>query len=456
MAERVKNDNLRLIESGPVAGAIIRLALPMMVGMIAQLVYNMTDTFFIGQTGDPNMVAGISLTFPLFMLSQGIGNIFGVGTSSYISRKLGEKRFEDAKQTNAVSFYTTVAVGIAVTLIVMLFKTPILRVIGTSDVTFQYADDYFSIINIFLIFAMLNIALSSQIRSEGATGKAMIGMLLGIVLNIILDPIFIIVFNWGAAGAAWATVAGSILSVSYFLLHLSSKKSLLSIKPKDFKPEKQMLQEIFLIGLPAALSEVIMSVALILNNIIAAAYGDYVVAGSGINLRVVSVCFMLVMALAMGFQPFAGFNYGATNYRRLREGFMITLLYTTLLAWFFAGVFIVFGKNILMVFIQDELTINAGVAIMRAFIWGIPFLGVQMTMMVSFQALGKSRAATIVMLGRQCLFYVPSLFILNYLWGFSGFIYAQPIADILTAVISVVFGLPLYREIGLLKNKGEK
>jgi putative MATE family efflux protein len=445
-------DNLKSLEEGPVARTIIKLALPMMVGMVAQLVYNLTDTFFIGQTGNPHMVAGISLTFPLFMLSQGIGNIFGVGASSYISRKLGEKRYEEAKQTNAVSFYTNVVIGIIVTAMLMVFKDPILRVIGTSGVTFTYADDYFSIINIFLIFALLNIALAGQIRSEGAVTRAMIGMILGITVNIILDPIFILWLNWGAAGAAWATVAGNIVSVDYFLLHLASQKSLLSIKPKDFKPNKQMYQEIIKIGFPAALSNILMSAALILNNIIASGYGDYVVAGSGINLRVVSLCFMLVMALAMGFQPFAGFNYGAKNYQRLWDGFKITLLFTTLLAWFFAVLFILFGRDILMIFIKDELTVNAGAAIMHAFIWGIPFLGVQMTIMVSFQSLGKSRAATITTLGRQCLFYIPSLFILNYLWGFNGFIYAQPIADIVTAIIAVILAIPLYKEIRILKK----
>jgi putative MATE family efflux protein len=446
------NNNLELIAHGPIASTIIRLALPMMISMLAQIIYNLTDTFFVGQTGNPDMIAGILITFPLFILSQGIGNIFGVGASNYISRKLGENNPDEAKRTNAVAFYTNILTGILFMIVILLFKTSLLHLIGTSNATFRYADDYFSIIAFFLPFSMLNIALAGQIRSEGAVNRAMIGMVLGIILNIILDPFFILILNWGAAGAAWATVIGNIVSVSYFIIYFLSKQSLLSISPRQCKPNKRMYLEIIKIGIPASLSNVIMSVVLILNNIIAAGYGDHVVAGSGINLRIVSVCYTMIMALAMGFQPFAGFNYGAKNYKRLRDGMIITFLYATILACFFVGIVIIFGRNLLMFFINDDATIQAGIKIMYAFIWGIPFLGISMTLTIAFQAFGKSKEATIVTLGRQCLFYIPSLYLLNYLWGFDGFIYTQSIADIVTTIIAIILAFPLLKEIGFQKQ----
>jgi putative MATE family efflux protein len=449
------DNNLELIAHGPIASTIIRLALPMMISMLAQLIYNLTDTFFVGQTGNPDMIAGILITFPLFILSQGIGNIFGVGASNYISRKLGENNPDEAKRTNAVAFYTNILTGILFMVIILLFKPPLLHLIGTSNATFQYANDYFSIIAFFIPFSMLNIALAAQIRSEGAVNRAMIGMVLGIILNIILDPLFILILNWGAAGAAWATVIGNIVSVSYFIIYFFSKQSLLSISPNQCKPNKRMYLEIIKIGIPASLSNVIMSIVLILNNIIAAGYGDHVVAGSGINLRIVSVCYTMIMALAMGFQPFAGFNYGAKNYKRLRDGTVITFLYTTILACFFVGIVIILGRNLLMLFINDDATIQAGIKIMHAFIWGIPFLGIAMTLTIAFQAFGKSKAATIVTLGRQCLFYIPSLFLLNYLWGFDGFIYTQSIADIMTTIIAIILAFPLFKEIGFIKQGRE-
>jgi putative MATE family efflux protein len=443
----MKYNSLELMETAPVGKSIIRLALPMMLGMIAQMVYNMTDTFFIGQTNDPNMVAAISLTFPLFMISQGLGNIFAVGASSYISRVLGAKNLDEAKHSNAVSFYTTAILGVFITIILFIFKTPILKVIGTSDVTFSYADDYFSIISAFILFAIVNVALSGQIRSEGATDKAMNGMLLGIIINIVLDPVFILWFGWGVAGAAWATIIGIIASVIYFVIHFMSKNTMLSIKLRDFKPNAVMYSEILKIGIPAALSHVVMTAAAIFTNRIAAGYGDFVVAGSGVSMRVASICFTLVMALAMGYQPFAGYNYGAKNFDRLREGLKITMIYTTALCCFFTVFFAFFGKFFVYVFIKDEKTVEAGAKLLQAFIWGLPFLGIQMTFMVTYQALGKPMLATIVTMGRQFLVYLPLLLIFNHFWQFNGYIYSQPIADIITTGIAAALSSFVFKEI---------
>ncbi|MDR0553811.1 MAG: MATE family efflux transporter [Treponema sp.] len=436
--------NIALMESAPVAKSIIKLALPMMLGMIAQLVYNITDTFFIGQTGDPNMVAGISLTMPLFIFTQGIGNVFGVGASSYISRLLGARKTEQAKQTNSVSFYTTICVGLVFTALIFLFKNPVLRLSGASDATFVYANEYFSIIGAFTVVSLINISLSGQIRSEGATNTAMYGMLIGIVLNVILDPVFILVLGWGAAGAAWATIIGGAASALFLVLHVLSEKSFLSISPRAFKPSTEVYAEILKIGLPSAISSMVMSFSAAFSNRIAASYGDFVIAGKGVTLRVESISFMLIMALAMGYQPFAGFNYGAKNFRRLTSGFRVTLLFSTALALFFSGVFALFGKPLIGLFISDSATIDAGWKFMRAFLIGLPVMGIQMTLMVTFQALGKPVLSTIVSLGRQCLFYLPLLFILNHIWQFEGFMYSQPLADILTALAAVLLGLKMF------------
>jgi putative MATE family efflux protein len=409
----------------------------MMFSMIAQMVYNMTDTFFIGQTGDPNMVAGISLTMPLFLVSQGVGNIFSVGASSYISRMLGARQNETAKRTNAVSFWTTMATGALITAALLLFRRPILRLIGTSEATFGHADGYFSIISAFTIFAIGSISLSGQIRSEGATDKAMRGTLIGIAINIALDPVFILALGMGTAGAAWATIIGQAASLVYLLAYFRPGNSMLSVSPRDFRPTRAMYGEILKIGLPAALSNIVMSLALALRNRVASGYGDLTVAGMGVTVRVESISFMLIMALSFGYQPFAGFNYGAKNYKRLRDGLKVTLVYTTGLALFFLGVFAAAGRGIIQFFINDEATVNAGARFLHAYLFALPVMGVQMTIMVTFQALGKPVLATIVSLGRQCLFYIPLLYILDAMFGFEGFVYSQPIADACTSVIAV-------------------
>jgi putative MATE family efflux protein len=449
----MKNDNISLMERERPAVAIIRLALPMMLAMIAQMIYNMTDTFFIGQTGDPNMVAGISLAMPLFMVSQGVGNIFGVGASSYISRLLGARKGKEAKQAGSVAFWTTLGMGLLITAALFLFRTPFLRISGASEVTFPYADSYFSIINTFIMVALLNISLSGQMRSEGATAKATQGMLIGIVLNVILDPVFILALDWGVAGAAWATVIGTIASVLYYCLHFVSRHTVLSIHPADFKPSARLYAEILKIGIPAALSNIAMTVCFIFRNRVAASYGDYVIAGSGINQRVGSISFMLIMALAMGYQPFAGFNYGAKDYKRLKAGFRVTIVYATLLSLLFTVGFALWGRNIITLFIRDTATIDAGTKLLHALLWSLPFVGIQMTMMVTFQALGKSVLATIVTLGRDFLFYLPLLFMFNHLWQFDGYMYSQPVADGLTTCVALALSVRLFKQ---LENREEK
>jgi putative MATE family efflux protein len=449
-----KVGGIELMESAPVAQSILKLAIPMMLGSVAEMIYNMTDTFFIGQTGDPNMVAGISLAMPLFMVSQGIGNIFAVGASSYISRMLGAKNFDEAKRTNAVSFYVTFGLGALFTVLLIFLRTPILHLIGTSETTFPFASDYFTIISTFIAFGMLSVSLNGQIRSEGASSKAMKGMLIGIVANIILDPLFILFFNWGVAGAAWATIIGQILSVVYYVYYFVKGGSILSIHIKDFKPNTKMFGEVLKIGVPSAVTHIIMTIAVILTNIIAAAYGDHVVAGNGISMRITMICFTLIMAMAFGFQPFAGYNYGARNIKRLTSGLKITMIYTSALAVFFTIVFFFCGRFIITFFIRDEQTILVGSKILRAFLLGLPFLGIQMTLMITFQALGKAIQSTIINLGRQFIIYLPLLFFLNTKFGFNGFIYAQPVADIATTCISAVLSVSLIRSIHKIHENG--
>ena len=452
MGTKKKYTGVELMDSAPVGTAIIRLAMPMMLAMLAQSIYNMTDMFFIGQTGDPNMVAAIALVNPLFMLSQALGNIFATGGSSYISRMLGAKKSEEAKHASAVSFCCAFCVGALLTVILMIIKPQALRLIGASEATYAHTNDYFSVVCMFMAVAAAGGVMSGQMRSEGASQKAMILQLVGIVLNIILDPIFILWFKMGTGGAAWATIAGQLVAFAYGVRYFLSKGTTLSIKPVDFRPNGQMMKQILSIGIPAGLSNIIMSASQILGNRILAGYGDHVIAGSGVHMRVTGLFFMVIFALVQGYQPFAGYNYGAKHYDRLRQGFKLTLIYATVLCIAGSIVLRLFGAGLIRFFIDDEKTIEAGVTIMRVFVYGIPFIGLQVMMMVSFQAFGKPIQSTIITMGRQCLFYLPLILLLDHFFGFEGFIWAQPSADILTTGIAVLLGLSLFR---LMKEKDE-
>jgi putative MATE family efflux protein len=302
-------------------------------------------------------------------------------------------------------------------------------------------------------FAVTGAVFSGLMRSEGATGKAMMLQLAGIALNIVLDPLFILVFRWGTSGAAWATVAGQLASFIYGVAYFCSKKSMLSIGFKNNKPSAVILRELFFIGVPAGIANVLMSIASILGNRVAASYGDYVVAGFGVQMRIASLCFMFVFGLSMGYQPFAGFNYGAKNFERLKKGFKLTLLYSTIICAAGSIVFFFAGDFLIRIFIDDPQTVEAGASMLRAFILGLLFLGIQVTFTTTFQALGKGTAAMIISLGRQLLFYVPALYLLDFLFGFNGFIFVLPVADVCTALLVLLLGIPLVKI--LRQPKGE-
>ncbi|MDR1262438.1 MAG: MATE family efflux transporter, partial [Oscillospiraceae bacterium] len=424
-SQQVSQKKLELLENAPVSRAIFLLALPTMMGMAVQMLYNLTDTFFIGMTGNSLLVAGISLASPLFMILQGVGNIFAIGSASLISRQLGAKEMESAKRTSAVAFYTTLALGIVLTWLLIAFKTPLLHSVGTSDLTFSPTNDYFTIIAWFALPSVLNIALTGQMRAEGATLQATIGMSIGIVANIILDPIMILGMHMDAAGAAWATVIGHCCSLSYNLYHFMSGKSVLSIRPAHFKPSAFTYGQTLKIGAPASLSQVVMSVSMVLSNVVASGFSDAFVAGIGIFMRVGGLCLSLLFGLTMGYQPFAGYNFGAKKFSRLREGLKVTTLLSTALACVFAVLFYTRGEAIIRMFIQDPETVRAGTKLLRALVIAMPLVGLQLTLGTTFQALGQSVNAMIITLGRQCLLYLPLLYTLPRFFGETDFADAQ-------------------------------
>jgi Na+-driven multidrug efflux pump len=257
----------------------------------------------------------------------------------------------------------------------------------------------------------------------------------------------------GIAGAAWATVLGAAVSDIYFIAFFRSEKSILTLSTAEMKPNRVMLADIMKIGIPAAASNIVMSASAILSNNFAAAYGDHVVAASGVSLRVCSLAFMILMGLALGFQPFAGYNYGAGNIKRLTKGLKVTLIYGIVVSVAFTVLFYNFGRQVIELFIDDLATIDAGEKIMRAFIIGMPAIGVQVTLMVTFQALGKPVRAAIVTMGRQCLFFIPLLIVLNSRFGFDGYVFAQPLADIMTTGIALALAVTMIKSFRKLETK---
>lgn len=443
----MQDKNFELMEKAPVSRAILKLSIPTVLSTIVSLLYNLTDTYFIGLLDDPVQLGAISLAFPVFLVIQAVGNIFGNGAPSYISRCLGSKQFDEVKKTSSVSVYIGVITTLAMTGLYFIFMNPILNSLGTSAETLAPTRDYLNIIVGFGFVLTLQVILPAFLRAEGKINEAVIGMVIGTVLNIILDPIFILVFHQGVAGAAWATIIGNACAVIYYLIVYFKGKTTLSIKPRDFKPSVRILTEVLKIGLPASVAQIVMSFSNILLNNLAAGYGDYVISAYGVAGKMISMVFMIAVGYVSGYMPFAGYNYGANNIKRMMSAMKFTLITSTAGCLVLLIPFVGLSHAFMSAFTSNELIIQTGTMFLNAQAFAIPLLGVQLTMMCTFQATGKAVHALIVNLGRQCFFYIPLLFLMNRLFQLPGLMYAQTVADVLTTIVAVLLSISLLRKL---------
>ncbi len=432
----MKTDRIELLANAPVTKAIMVMSLPVVLGMMVQVLYNLVDTFFIGKLGDPNQLAAANLAMPVFILMMALGGMIGTGASSYISRSLGEKKQEQADKTLTIGFVLCILLGAVVSVVGILFLNPLVSVLGASDDTSGFTADYVLVLFLGGIPIIANYAMGQLLRAEGDAMGSMLGMFLGTVTNIILDPIFIFVFGMGVKGAAIATVLGNLISLSYYLLHYAQHKTVLQIEPKLFSFDKTILREIFSIGIPSSLSQVLMGGALIVLNNIAAGYSDIVVAGLGVSTRIISIGTFIFMGFAAGCQPLVGYNYGARNFSRVREIIVQGIIITSMIGVVLSILLGVFAKSITGVFTSTPEVVATATIILRALILSLPFVGGQMLSTITVQALGKALPALFLSISRQGLFFLPLLLLLNALFGFKGFIYAQPITDALMLLVS--------------------
>lgn len=438
---------IKIMESYPVPKAILLLAFPSILAMLVQIIYGLTDTFFIARTGNADMVAAITFAMPIMMVFQAAGNIFAVGGASFISRKLGAHQLAEVKRASATCFYLSVFVGMLLTGFFWLYIDKIVRWFGATSSTFQYTKEYLIVMSSLGFIPILQVTLAGLIRSEGATNHAMIGILIGTGTNIVMDYIFIFKMGMGIKGAAIATLIGNTVGVLYFLTYIARGKSFLSLGYRFFKPDKDMIYNILAIGIPSSLSALIMGFSNVLTNNIGSAYGENVIAANGINMRLVSVVFFLVMGLAQGYQPFAGYNFGAKNVKRLLSSFKITLLYGTILSISCAVLLFFFNYQAMALFINNADVIRIGQSMIKAFLWAIPLFGIQFTITMTFQATGRALLAMFLVLGRQLFFFIPLLLILNHYFTFNGYIYAQPVADLVTTMVSILLSVYFVRDL---------
>lgn len=440
-------ERIKLLGETPVRDALIKLSIPSIIAMLINAVYNLVDTFFIGQLNNAGAMAAAAVAFPLMMLVGSVGGMFGIGGGSYLSRLLGEKDYEKANQATSISFFTSLILSIVITIPLYIFLEDILSVFGATPTIMPYALDYSKILVIGNIITMLNMTMNNLLRAEGAAKQSMISFLLGSGLNIILDPIFIFTLGFGVKGAAIATMIGKIVSFIYLISYYLRGKSIAKISTKYFKPAKEIYSEIFKIGIPSFLRQGLSSLSMGFMNGIAMAYGDNVIAGMGVSLRVVSISFFLLFGFSTGFQPLAGYSYGAKNYNRLNESLNIAIRWATGISLAFFIVFITASEPIIRIFIDIDEVVGYGVRFMTSMSILMPFIGFQIIVSTLFQALGKAKEALLLSVARQGLFLFPALIILPNIFELNGVIYSQPLADGLTLILTTILFIGIKKEI---------
>ena len=440
-----ENAENELMARMKVSKAVATMAIPSVISSLVTVVYNMADTFFVGQTGDPLQVAAVSLTNPIFILFMAVANMFGMGGSAVASMALGEQNQKRMKQVSAFITYASLAVGILFALVLVGFMQPILSIFGANEETYALARGYVFHISYGAPFIIWSAAASFVVRSEGASKEAMIGSMIGTIANIVLDPVLISGFHLGAAGAAVATTLGNILASLYYLWYFVKKSNNFSIGIRNFTCRYGIFSGICSCGLPTAIFSTLMSVSTIVLNQILVAYGNAPVAAIGIVFKANMFITFLQMGLANGVQPLLGYNFGSGDKKRFQDIAAYTKKCCIVIGILATLLFFVFRRQIIGLFIQDEEVIMYddevvyyGVKMLIAYMLSGPVIGILFMNMNCMQSVGKAFWATILSVLRQGVLLIPLLFLLNALGGLTGVIYGQALTDYIAVILSVL------------------
>ncbi|MBO5175754.1 MAG: MATE family efflux transporter [Eubacterium sp.] len=439
-----------LFERASVPKAYMKLALPVVLSMMVSLVYNMVDTYFIALTGKQELVAGVSLAAPIFTLMIAFGDIFGLGGSSLISRLFGEKREEEAKRASAFCLWAAIGFGIFVTIVLLIFRTPILKLLGTDAATFEYAGEYYTWIAVGAASIILGLVPSNILRTEGLATQAMAGSILGSIVNIILDPVFIFGLGQGAAGAAMATVIGNVIADVYYIYVMSKKAKRLSVSLKEIKIPGTMIRDILVIGIPASITNLMQSIMIMITNHYLIAYGTDKVAAMGIALKANMISAFILVGFAFGGQPLVGYNYGAKNQKRLKEILRFAYLFEAGLALVFTILISIFAPFIIKIFMNQSDIITNGAMMLRFQQLGMVFMAITLVSTCVCQSVGSAAGAFVLSISRQGVIYAILLIVLKSVFGYTGILATQACADVVTALIAI--GI-IRKVLGGMKNE---
>ena len=448
-----QHSKMALLGSAPIPKALLALGLPTMVGMLINALYNLVDAYFVGGLGTDAMGA-MTVAYPLGQVIVGLGLLFGNGAAAYLSRLLGKGDKETANKVASTALYSSVLIGAIVIIISVIFLKPILRQLGALDSVMPYAVSYTSIYVVFSIFNVFNVTMNNIVSSEGAAKTAMCALMAGAVLNVILDPIFIYSLGFGIAGAAIATAISQMVSTVVYLTYILRKNSMFSFSIKEYSFTKDIMSEVLKIGIPTLVFQILTSVSMSMINGAAKDYGSSALAAMGPVTKIMSMGSLVVFGFLKGFQPIAGYSYGARKFDRLHEAIRTSIIWSTGFCVIFGLAAAIFSNGIMAQFTKNDMEmIRVGQIALRANGLSFVLFGFYTVYSFLFLVMGKAKEGCILGACRQGICFIPVILILPNLMGLTGILFAQPVADVLSAMITVFMAIHLHKELNAVQTQ---
>lgn len=426
-----------IFEQGSIRKAYFTLSMPLVFSLIVTMVYNMADTFFISQTQNTFLVAAVSLCAPVFTALMAIGNIFGQGGSSLISRLLGENKNDDIHRVSSFCFYAAIITGAIIGVLLLIFKAPIISILGANQDTFAFAEDYYVVLALGAPASVLTYIHSNLLRAEGMSRESMIGSVGGAVLNIILDPIFISGLKMYAAGAAIATVIGYIFSDLFYLMVILKKSRILSVDLKKMRISANYIGQIFAIGIAAALANLLSSVCVVMTNQFLLPYGNDKIAAMGIVQKVSLIVLLALTGFSFGGSPLIGYYYGAGDRERLKKLLKFCFTFLASLAAVLEVILIIAAPNAMRLFLHDVGIVSEGTKMLRLQLISMVCVAIVLLISIVFQATGKAKESLLLSISRQGIVFVVVLLFANYVAGYDGILVSQAISDVISAGLAI-------------------
>ena len=441
----ILNDNLLPL--------LVKTSIPTIIGMLVMVIYNLTDTFFVGILNNKSMTAAIGIVFSFMSFIQAIGFWFGYGSGNIMSKKIGENEEREAEIISSIGILFAIVIGILIAILSWFFVLPLSKFIGgsASESLLNFTVQYLRVIIVSIPFGLYSITLYNQIRLCGNVKDGMIGLLIGMVVNMVLDPVLMFWFKFGFIGAGYATLIGQITGC-IVLTNLSEKNGNTAVDLKKVRINKDRVYHILAGGMPNFSRQFITSIALILLNVVAAKYGDGVIAALTISSRILALAYMIMIGWGQGFQPICAMNYGAKQYDRVKKAFKFAVTGGTLFLIIAAILLYVFSEPLIRTMSNDNEVILAGTEILRMQCITMPLLGYFAISSMLMQNIGQYFWASIISISRQGIFYIPLLYILSNIFGQFGIYLLQPVADVLSFGLAVI----LVRKIKIANDKCKK